>query len=288
MIKLKIDNTEMLIADEWSKIGIDTLRAYATRYYAMLNSLITKNDEGETIIKDSIDWRRMQFHLLHGLIPCKTRSFFKQINVSVANELIDKHKVIDFLITDLKPFKQLMPKIKGYLGPLEFGFITTAEFALADIQYLLVKKAMADDDQQRTLKHLKLFAAILYRPQSIWKRWGDKRIALNKATIDIRAQRIGDKMEDLLCALIWYESYRKAFPDKYKYAFENNDDSGAASESLPDWQAAMLAIAESGTFGTFYQIEQTPVSYFLKEIDRKKRIIKEQREYNEKLKDHGV
>lgn len=286
MIKLKIDNTEMLIADEWSKINIDTLRAYATRYYAMLNSLITTNDDGETVIKDSIDWRRMQFFLLHGLIPGKTRSFFKQINVSVANELIDKHKVIDFLINDLKPFKQLVPKINGYYGPLEFGFITTAEFALADIQYVLVKKAMTEDDQERTLKHLKLFTAILYRPHSIWKRWGDRRISLNKATIDARAAKIGDKKEDMLCALIWYESYRKAFPVKYPDAFDGGD--GVKTEELPDWQSAMFAIAETGTFGTFYQIEQTPVNYFLKEIDRKKRIVKEQRELNEKLKNNGL
>lgn len=271
-----------MIASKWDEVELRTVLFYLKYYYTRLHELVTTNEEGESFIKDEVKWMEMQFGLLQGLFPLSFRQFFKHVNGGVAGELVDEHKVTDFLIKELNPFKLPVKALKGLIGPLEFNYLSTSEFALADIKFLLVKDSILKNDDDAIIKHLRYFMAILYREKGE-KFTGDIREPFNKHSVEIRAKKFGVTDKWLMMAvMLWYESHRLALPKKYPHAFEGGED--PADKKLPDWQAAMLTVAEIGTFGDFYGVEQTPVLYFIKEIDRKRKLVKDELEAMKKGK----
>jgi hypothetical protein len=295
MIKIILENKTMLVASRWYEVNLYTVLYYLRYYYTRLGELITTNEKGESFVKDNDEWLKMHFGLLEGLFGKDGRKTFKSIDGITATSLVEEHKVTDFLVKELLPFRQLVKEIRGFYGPLEFNHLTTSEFALADIQFLLAKNAIKKGDELALLTHLRLFTAVLYREKTE-KKFGDTREIFDKQTVELRVKELERKISFkkgsfgsygtnkwlMLAALLWYESHRLALPRKYPHAFEGGD---GESKGLPDWQAAMLTVAETGTFGDFYKVEQTPVNYFIKEIDRKRKIIKEQIKEMEKAKE---
>jgi hypothetical protein len=285
MIKLVLENKTILLPSQWNELGLTQLLYYLRYFYTQTHNLISNDEDGQAFIKDDNEWRKMQLGLLRGLVQMGNKEFYKYINDRVAFELIDDHKVIDFMIKELKPLRLPIRSIKSFYGPVEFGFLCTSEFALADIQYVLAKKALANEDDDKLLKHLQLFTAIIYRQKSFTK-FGDKRILFNKHSVDVRAKALNKiRKWELLAIMLWYESHRQTLPTKFPDAFDSTGQENTSA--LPDWQSAMLTVAESGTFGDFNNLERTPALYFIKEIDRKKRNNREQIE-NLKNKNHAV
>lgn len=290
MIKLIFGKKDVRIPSAWSEMGLKNILYYLRYYYTQVDDLIEQNDEGEYFIKDEIEWKKMQMGLLRGLIPMGDREFFKTLNDRIACELIDDHKVVDFLVKEVTPIKLPVTEIKGLYGPVEFNYLCTAEFALADIQYILAKRALRDDDEERLMKHLHLFTATLYRPRSLAK-YGDKRILFDKHSVESRATKLKHlRKYEMLAIVLWYESHRATLPKKFPDAFETtiSDETTEKTQSLPDWQTAMINIAEGGIFGDFNNVERTPALYFIKAIDLKKRQMREEIEHYKRNKTNAV
>lgn len=273
MIKIVLEKRTFLIASSWGEVNLRATLFYLKYYYSRLSELITTNEAGESFIKDEIEWLKMNFGLLQGLFGLTANEFTKLLDSASASELVNEHKVTDFMIHELKPMKQVLKKLNGWIGPYEFLYITTAEFALADIQFLKAKAALKENNEAKLLEHLKNFTAILYRPLGE-NLYGDLRQEFDKNNVEHRVKKLKARHKWLMmAAMLWYESYRVNLPNMFPDAFGGGNGD---AEKMPDWQAAMLTVAESGTFGNFFTVEKTPAVYFIKEINRKQSIMKEQ------------
>jgi hypothetical protein len=210
-------------------------------------------------IKNQELYEQTQIHALKQL--CSLGSFsFGMLSPKVVHELIHEHKVIDFIfetpVMKQNPVFKLNRKL--YSIQEDFNYLTVKEFAFLD----QIFQAFKDKNES---KDLDLFCATIYRPAADSSDSGDIREPFDRNTIEKRVKyfsKVSSPKKRL--AMLWFEIKRLELPKRYPLLF-----SGSSSDSSQDWLKTILSMSD-GKFGTFTQTENTPILYFLAEMQRAK------------------
>lgn len=269
MINVTSRGIKYTVKSSFNDFSFSDFALWATVVWNVMDEIFDQTTEGfdvKVTVKDPERFALSRQIMLFKLTSLNQRQLDK-LPDSVVYELLEDYKVMDFVFSPPPLFTLPYLNAKKLVGPKDqFNVLNVSEFVFLHGFYTSYKESKNTSDVDwfnACILRQKRKVIPLHDPTYL----GDKRVPFAKNDVESRLKAVSHiKSGYKLLPMVWFEAHLNTFKSKFPHLTTGgeSEDQGKAS-----WLKNILAMSNT-KFGDFNSTEQTPILYFMAEMDRLK------------------